>query len=169
MMENRGLMFAGHSESFLHAADLFRSLGKTVSTRRPAAIADAEDCREHPRLRRTSGDQSLLRPAFRGPGGQDSAGGVFRHHPGHVAGDRPGLLRRGLHPRCGFGGGRHESLHASRRRGTRSAEYLRPLRHLCHGSAHQSPPETGGAPQSSGGQGLRGGAVMESLSSSNVG
>ncbi|MBL8449125.1 MAG: chemotaxis protein CheR [Dechloromonas sp.] len=30
MMENDGLMFAGHSESFLHAADLFRSLGKTV-------------------------------------------------------------------------------------------------------------------------------------------
>ena len=25
-------MFAGHSESFLHAADLFRSQGKTVYT-----------------------------------------------------------------------------------------------------------------------------------------
>jgi chemotaxis protein methyltransferase CheR len=24
------VMFAGHSESFLHAADLFKSLGKTV-------------------------------------------------------------------------------------------------------------------------------------------
>ncbi|HMV22113.1 MAG: chemotaxis protein CheR [Betaproteobacteria bacterium] len=30
MIEADGLMFAGHSESFLHAADLFRSLGKTV-------------------------------------------------------------------------------------------------------------------------------------------
>ena len=30
MMQPDGLMFAGHSESFLHAADLFRSLGKTV-------------------------------------------------------------------------------------------------------------------------------------------
>jgi len=30
MMNNDGLLFAGHSESFLHAADLFRSLGKTV-------------------------------------------------------------------------------------------------------------------------------------------
>jgi len=30
MMHPEGLMFAGHSESFLHAADLFRSLGKTV-------------------------------------------------------------------------------------------------------------------------------------------
>lgn len=30
MLESDGLMFAGHSESFLHAADLFRSLGKTV-------------------------------------------------------------------------------------------------------------------------------------------
>lgn len=30
MMESDGLMFAGHSESFLHAADLFKSLGKTV-------------------------------------------------------------------------------------------------------------------------------------------
>lgn len=30
MMQSDGLMFAGHSESFLHAADLFKSLGKTV-------------------------------------------------------------------------------------------------------------------------------------------
>jgi chemotaxis protein methyltransferase CheR len=30
MMQGDGLLFAGHSESFLHAADLFRSLGKTV-------------------------------------------------------------------------------------------------------------------------------------------
>jgi chemotaxis protein methyltransferase CheR len=30
MMQGNGLMFAGHSESFLHAADLFKSLGKTV-------------------------------------------------------------------------------------------------------------------------------------------
>ena len=30
LMSDQGLLFAGHSESFLHAADLFRSLGKTV-------------------------------------------------------------------------------------------------------------------------------------------
>lgn len=30
MMQRDGLMFAGHSESFLHASDLFKSLGKTV-------------------------------------------------------------------------------------------------------------------------------------------
>jgi chemotaxis protein methyltransferase CheR len=30
LMAEHGLMFAGHSESFLHAADLFRSKGKTV-------------------------------------------------------------------------------------------------------------------------------------------
>jgi len=30
MLQSDGLMFAGHSESFLHAADLFKSLGKTV-------------------------------------------------------------------------------------------------------------------------------------------
>lgn len=30
LMQSDGLMFAGHSESFLHAADLFKSLGKTV-------------------------------------------------------------------------------------------------------------------------------------------
>lgn len=30
LMQHDGLMFAGHSESFLHAADLFKSLGKTV-------------------------------------------------------------------------------------------------------------------------------------------
>jgi len=28
-----GLLFAGHSESFLHADDLFRSLGRTVYER----------------------------------------------------------------------------------------------------------------------------------------
>lgn len=30
LLRNDGLLFAGHSESFLHAADLFRSMGKTV-------------------------------------------------------------------------------------------------------------------------------------------
>jgi chemotaxis protein methyltransferase CheR len=30
MLQPDGLMFAGHSESFMHAADLFHSLGKTV-------------------------------------------------------------------------------------------------------------------------------------------
>lgn len=30
LMSDNGLLFAGHSESFLHAADLFHSLGKTV-------------------------------------------------------------------------------------------------------------------------------------------
>lgn len=30
LLDNNGLLFAGHSESFLHAADLFRSQGKTV-------------------------------------------------------------------------------------------------------------------------------------------
>jgi chemotaxis protein methyltransferase CheR len=32
LMQPEGLLFAGHSESFLHAADIFRSLGKTVYT-----------------------------------------------------------------------------------------------------------------------------------------
>jgi len=30
LLSDNGLLFAGHSESFLHAADMFRSLGKTV-------------------------------------------------------------------------------------------------------------------------------------------
>ncbi|MBS1189650.1 MAG: methyltransferase, CheR-type [Rhodocyclaceae bacterium] len=30
LLQDDGLLFAGHSESFLHAADIFRSLGKTV-------------------------------------------------------------------------------------------------------------------------------------------
>ncbi|MBI4741963.1 MAG: chemotaxis protein CheR [Betaproteobacteria bacterium] len=30
LMHGHGLLFAGHSESFLHAADLFKSMGKTV-------------------------------------------------------------------------------------------------------------------------------------------
>jgi chemotaxis protein methyltransferase CheR len=36
-----GLMYAGHSESFLHAVDLFRSLGRTVYERsdRPGTAA----------------------------------------------------------------------------------------------------------------------------------
>ncbi|MDR1648066.1 MAG: chemotaxis protein CheR [Zoogloeaceae bacterium] len=33
LMQPDGLLFAGHSENFLHAADLFRSLGKTVYER----------------------------------------------------------------------------------------------------------------------------------------
>jgi len=33
IMQPDGLMFAGHSENFLHAADLFKSLGKTVYAR----------------------------------------------------------------------------------------------------------------------------------------
>ncbi|MGE5466427.1 MAG: CheR family methyltransferase [Ignavibacteria bacterium] len=33
LLREEGLFFAGHSESFLHAADLFRSLGKTVYER----------------------------------------------------------------------------------------------------------------------------------------
>ena len=33
MMQEDGLLFAGHSESFLHAVDLFRSQGKTVYER----------------------------------------------------------------------------------------------------------------------------------------
>ena len=32
LMSDNGLLFAGHSESFLHAADLFKSQGKTVYT-----------------------------------------------------------------------------------------------------------------------------------------
>jgi len=32
LMQSDGVMFAGHSESFLHAADLFKSQGKTVYT-----------------------------------------------------------------------------------------------------------------------------------------
>jgi chemotaxis protein methyltransferase CheR len=39
LLREDGLLFAGHSESFLHAADLFRSLGRTVYERadRPAS------------------------------------------------------------------------------------------------------------------------------------
>jgi chemotaxis protein methyltransferase CheR len=38
LLRDDGLLFAGHSESFLHAADVFRSLGRTVYERadRPA-------------------------------------------------------------------------------------------------------------------------------------
>jgi len=33
LLKPDGLLFAGHSESFLHAADLFHSLGRTVYER----------------------------------------------------------------------------------------------------------------------------------------
>jgi chemotaxis protein methyltransferase CheR len=33
LLRDDGLLFAGHSESFLHAADLFHSLGRTVYER----------------------------------------------------------------------------------------------------------------------------------------
>jgi chemotaxis protein methyltransferase CheR len=33
LLRPEGLLFAGHSESFLHAADLFHSLGRTVYER----------------------------------------------------------------------------------------------------------------------------------------
>ena len=36
-MSENGLLFAGHSESFLHAADIFRSQGKTVYQLTPGA------------------------------------------------------------------------------------------------------------------------------------
>lgn len=36
LLAREGLLFAGHSESFLHAADLFRSLGRTVYERTDA-------------------------------------------------------------------------------------------------------------------------------------
>jgi len=41
LLREDGLLFAGHSESFLHAADLFRSLGRTVYERadRPASAS----------------------------------------------------------------------------------------------------------------------------------
>jgi len=37
LMSENGLLFAGHSESFLHAADIFRSQGKTVYQLTPGA------------------------------------------------------------------------------------------------------------------------------------
>ena len=36
LLKSDGLLFAGHSESFLHSADLFRSLGRTVYERTDA-------------------------------------------------------------------------------------------------------------------------------------
>jgi chemotaxis protein methyltransferase CheR len=33
LLREDGLLFAGHSESFLHAADVFRPLGRTVYER----------------------------------------------------------------------------------------------------------------------------------------
>lgn len=41
LLRRDGLLFAGHSESFFHAADLFRSLGKTVYELAPQAKRNA--------------------------------------------------------------------------------------------------------------------------------
>ena len=35
LLDAEGLLFAGHSESFIHAAELFRPLGRTVYQRQP--------------------------------------------------------------------------------------------------------------------------------------
>ncbi len=45
MLQPDGLLFAGHSESFLHAADLFRSQGKTVYVLTASAEKDASATR----------------------------------------------------------------------------------------------------------------------------
>ncbi len=42
LLRPEGLLFAGHSESFLHAADLFRSLGRTVYERADRNRASAK-------------------------------------------------------------------------------------------------------------------------------
>jgi len=36
LLRHDGLLFAGHSENFMHAAELFRSLGRTVYARADA-------------------------------------------------------------------------------------------------------------------------------------
>lgn len=41
LLKPDGLLFAGHSESFLHAADLFHSLGRTVYERADRAVRSA--------------------------------------------------------------------------------------------------------------------------------
>lgn len=38
LLARDGLLFAGHSESFMHAADLFRSIGRTVYVRADASL-----------------------------------------------------------------------------------------------------------------------------------
>ncbi|MDY0013703.1 MAG: CheR family methyltransferase [Rhodocyclaceae bacterium] len=38
LLQREGLLFAGHSESFMHAADLFRSRGRTVYERADAGV-----------------------------------------------------------------------------------------------------------------------------------
>lgn len=39
LLRKEGALFAGHSESFMHASDLFRSLGRTVYQRADASVA----------------------------------------------------------------------------------------------------------------------------------
>jgi chemotaxis protein methyltransferase CheR len=39
LLRKDGALFAGHSESFMHAADLFRSMGRTVYQRADADLA----------------------------------------------------------------------------------------------------------------------------------
>ena len=109
-----GLLFAGHSESFHHAADLFKLNGKTVyqvadKTRSPPWLSNA-GYRGNPRA------QPLLRPQLRHGGGKDPAWRVLRHRPRHAAGHGAGLMRCGLHPRPDQRHRRHEPLHAAGQR-----------------------------------------------------
>lgn len=45
LLKPDGLLFAGHSESFLHAADVFRSLGRTVYERSDSPLAGTRQFR----------------------------------------------------------------------------------------------------------------------------
>lgn len=45
LLRPEGLLFAGHSESFLHAADVFRSLGRTVYERTDSPLAGTRQYR----------------------------------------------------------------------------------------------------------------------------
>ena len=157
LLRPEGLLFAGHSESFLHAADLFKSIGRTVYERT-----------DRNRDRTQGGEMS------------DSDFGSAEHLANNRYYDRqfdveavkvlPGeyfvttseMMLVTVLGSCvsacirdrdkGLGGMNHFMLADAR---FRRPGGLGPLRHLRHGSADQPPAETGGAAHQPGGQGLR--------------
>ena len=130
MMQEDGLLFAGHSESFLHAADIFRSLGKTVYelSRRTLSGSAGAMCSRRPTMNTWRvRHQPLSRSQFRLPGGQDPARRIFRDDPRHAARHRTRLLCCCVHSRQRERHRRHESFHAARTKAARTWSAVLPV------------------------------------------
>jgi hypothetical protein len=65
LLREDGLLFAGHSESFLHAADLFRPLGRTVYERADRPMRRHQALTMDPHSSNTAGNRYFDPPSAR--------------------------------------------------------------------------------------------------------